>query len=65
MDEHYVGILIKAPDMRRAEWLTPRGTLTTKRLHAGMAERIVAEATAERLRADNPDCIVTVRRAVP
>lgn len=55
------GILVKAPDMRRSEWLTPRGGLTSKRMHAGMAERDKAEATAASLRDSNPGITFTVK----
>lgn len=55
------GILVRMPDMKRAEWLTSRGSLTSKRMHAGMAEREAAEATAVRLREDNPGVTFTVK----
>jgi len=47
-------IKVKAPDMKRWEFLTPRGSLTHLRLHAALAtpERC-AEFVAE-LRQDNP-----------
>lgn len=64
MPDHLYGILVRAEDMRRAEWLTPKGGLTTKRLHAGMATREAAEATAARLREDNPGITFTVRAVI-
>lgn len=64
MPDHFYGILVRAEDMKRAEWLTPRGTLTTRRLHAGMAPREAAEATAARLREDNPGVTFTVRAVI-
>lgn len=54
-DGYLYAVKVKAPDMNRWEFLTPDGTLTTRRVHAGGDTKERAEAVASRLAAANPE----------
>lgn len=58
------GIKVRLPDMHRAQWLHPDGTLTNRRVHASMnwgdKGKALCEEVAAEIRADFPGSVVTV-----
>lgn len=48
------GVKVKTADSKRARWLTSDGCLTTKLLHAALADPERAEAYARDIAAGNP-----------
>ena len=55
-------IKVKAPEMKRWEFLTPQGELTNLRVHASQfPDQATAEKAASMLRAENPDIEFVVR----
>lgn len=53
-------IKVKAPDMGRWEFLTPKGGLTNLKLHAALATPERCETFKAELEADNPDVLFKI-----